>query len=193
MVHALRFVIPFRKKAAENPSKAVGVLTAAIATHVSSTAVLKAPTLELLGLLPQPTEPAQAATAADDDDGEKKAKLPSKLPENEMFIGLLLLLLLLDNKLTTKVWRVRAGDATRVAYATIHVPQQRRHVPSAGRIVSHGRAPFPPCSTLDPLAVVPSQAVPFSLQLMERVTALKRRTLDPIAERIYFYASWAHE
>jgi len=36
-------------------------------------------------------------------------------------------------------------------------------------------------------------AVPFSLQLMERVGALKRRTLDPIAERVYFYASWAHE
>ena len=37
------------------------------------------------------------------------------------------------------------------------------------------------------------QAMNLSLQIMERVGSLKRRTLDPIAERIYFYASWAHE
>jgi 26S proteasome regulatory subunit N3 len=35
--------------------------------------------------------------------------------------------------------------------------------------------------------------MPWSLMLMERVGALKRRTLDPIAERVYFYATWSHE
>ena len=36
-------------------------------------------------------------------------------------------------------------------------------------------------------------AMPWALMLMERVAALKRRTLDPIAERVYFYASWVFE
>jgi len=64
--------------------------------------------------------------------------LPAKLPESEMLVALLALLLLLDT-----------GKAT--------------------------------------------QAMPWALQLMERVAALKRRTLDPIAEKVYFYASWAFE
>ena len=38
-----------------------------------------------------------------------------------------------------------------------------------------------------------TQAMPWSLLLMERVAALKRRTLDPISERIYYFASWAFE
>jgi len=35
--------------------------------------------------------------------------------------------------------------------------------------------------------------MPWGLMLMERLSALKRRTLDPIAELVYSYTSWAHE
>ena len=38
-----------------------------------------------------------------------------------------------------------------------------------------------------------TSAMPWSLLLMERVAALKRRTLDPLSEKVYFYASWAFE
>ena len=114
------------------------MLTAALTSHVSSTAVLRGPLLEMLALLPQPTEALPTPAGTDKEEGDNKPKVPSKLPENEMFVGLFVLLMLLDNKLTP-------------------------------------------------------QAVSCSLQLMERVGALKRRTLDNIAERVYFYASWAHE
>lgn len=136
MASALRTVGVFRKKCKGFPADAVGALTAVLASHVAPSAVLRAPLLSLLGALPQPTEPAAAPPAAEDKEDEKKTI--SKLPENEMFVGLLVLTLLLD--------------------------------------LNHA-----------------AQAVPLGLQLMERVGALKRRTLDPIAEKVYFYASWAHE
>jgi len=128
---------PFRKKGKESPGVAVGALMAALSTHVAPSAALRAPMLALLGMLPQPAEPVPAPAASEDKDDEKKASI-SKLPENEVLVGLLVLTLLLDHN----------------------------------QVIA---------------------AVPFSLQLMERVGALKRRTLDPIAERVYFYASWAHE
>lgn len=137
MVQALRVLGPFRKKGKESPGVAVGALMAAISTHVAPSAALRAPMLALLGMLPQPAEPVPAPAASEDKDDEKKASI-SKLPENEVLVGLLVLTLLLDHN----------------------------------QVIA---------------------AVPFSLQLMERVGALKRRTLDPIAERVYFYASWAHE
>ena len=137
MVQALRVLGPFRKKGKESPGVAVGALMAALSTHVAPSAALRAPMLALLGMLPQPAEPVPAPAASEDKDDEKKASI-SKLPENEVLVGLLVLTLLLDHN----------------------------------QVIA---------------------AVPFSLQLMERVGALKRRTLDPIAERVYFYASWAHE
>ena len=137
MVQALRVLGPFRKKGKESPGVAVGALMAALSTHVAPSAALRAAMLALLGMLPQPAEPVPAPAASEDKEDEKKASI-SKLPENEVLVGLLVLTLLLD----------------------------------------HNQV---------------SAAVPFSLQLMDRVGALKRRTLDPIAERVYFYASWAHE
>lgn len=137
MVQALRMVGIFRKKSKADPAKAVGTLSAVLSAHVAPSAALRSPLVAVLETLPQPMEPV-VLTPKGEDDEKKTIPASSKLPENEMFVGLLVLTLLLD---------------------TNHA----------------------------------AEAMPLSLQLMDRVAALKRRTLDPIAERIYFYASWAHE
>ena len=182
MAQALRLLGPLRKASKESPSRMVAALSAASAVYAPTASTLKSPLADVLASLPKPTaeelasaimpppeeekkeEKADAAKAGEADkpevkeegkaeggeakkeggDKEKAAaapaekKLPARLPESEMLIALLALLLLLDS----------------------------------------GKA---------------QQAMPWSLQLMERVAALKRRTLDPIAEKIYFYASWAFE
>jgi len=163
MTQALRFIAPMRKAAKESPSRMVAALTSASATYVPSATPLRTPLAEVLASLPQPTaeETAAAVMPPEDpadkakdkkDDGEKKddkeekkeekppaeKKPPAKLPENEMLVALLALLLLLDT----------------------------------------GK---------------PKLAMPWALQMMERLTALKRRTLDSIGEKVYFYASWAFE
>ena len=148
MTQALKLVLPIRAKGKENPAHAVAALSAAISTHVPEKAALVAPLTKLLAGLPAPTpEITAAATPAPEVDESKgaaagaaaeKPKPAAKLPENEVLLGLLALLLLLDQKKA-------------------------------------------------------AEAMPWALQLMDRVAALKRRTLDPIAERVYFYAAWAFE
>lgn len=163
MAAALRFVLPLRKAGKESPSKMVAALSAAASVYAPVTP-LKQPLADVLAALPQPTadevaaasmppedeaekkakeEAAAAAKEGDKEKSEKEAKAvekkpPAKLPESEMLIALMALLLQIDLGQTTA-------------------------------------------------------AMPWALQLMERVAALKRRTLDPIAEKVYFYASWAFE
>jgi 26S proteasome regulatory subunit N3 len=164
MTQALKLVAPARAKGKAEPSHMVAALTEAMSTYMPSAAALRTPLAELLATLPAPTaevtaaakppepepEPAAAAKPAEGAEADKskpaadappakpEKKPPAKLPEHEVLMGLLGLLLLLDT----------------------------------------GKA---------------AAAMPWALQLMERVAALKRRTLDPIAERVYFYASWAFE
>jgi len=137
MAQALRLVGPLRKTAKEEPSSAVAALVAAVDAYVPASSALRAPLGEVLGKLPQPTAPVTAAAAALFTE-DKKRSSAAFVPEIEILISVMALLLLIDTD--------------RASHATL-----------------------------------------FSRTLMERVTGLKRRTLDPLAERVYFYASWSFE
>lgn len=141
MTQALKLISPALAKGKGEPSHVVAAISEAAATFMPTTAELRTPLAELLATLPTPAPNVLAAAKGPEpvtDQAKPEKRLPAKLPEHEVFIGLLALLLLLDMGNTTA-------------------------------------------------------AMPWALMLMERVAALKRRTLDPIAERVYFYASWVFE
>lgn len=100
MSQALRSVGQMRAAGKADPSHAVAALRAAAEVHMAATAPLKAPLTELLSGLPQPNpEIAAAATPPEDEEKSKAAKKktpPEKLPESEIFIALMALLLLID-------------------------------------------------------------------------------------------------
>jgi len=125
---ALRLLNSLRKVGKDSPGLSKGILTAAI-TQSFSTSPLRAP---LLGYLS-----AVSATASEEPVAEESER-KKLLPEVEVFLSILVLLLLIDTK-----------------------------------------------------AVEP--AVTCSLTILDRLSSWNRRTLDVFAERVYFYASWAHE
>ena len=100
MVQALKLVAPIRAKAKAEPSHAVAALSAAATSHMPASAALREPLTKLLAGLPAPTADvtAAAAPAAPEEDGEKAAekKPVAKVAENEVLVGLMALLLLLD-------------------------------------------------------------------------------------------------
>ena len=100
MSQALRSVAPMRAAGKTDPAHAVAVLRSAAEMHMAASAPLKAPLAELLNGLPQPTpEIAAAANPPEDEEKAKAAKKKApaeKLPESEILIALMALLLLID-------------------------------------------------------------------------------------------------
>lgn len=128
---ALRLLSSLRKKAKSSPAEASGVIAATISSLFGASHPLRAPILSLLNAAVPPA-------AVDADEELDKKRVATLLPEVELFVSLLALLVLIDAK-------------------------------------AH------------------EQSLPCSLVLIERLGSWNRRTLDLIAERVYFFTSWAHE
>ena len=126
---------------------------------------------------------ATPLTATDDEKKEDEKKRPLG-PEAEMFGLLLVLLLLIDAK--------RFEEATRNPIAP-SPPPCRPHPTCRVRppCLIPARPPCPPIPTPWPTNTLQSLAC--ATALVERLSTWNRRTMDPVAERVYFYASWAYE
>ena len=173
MAQALKVLGPVRKAGKESPSRLVAALSAASSVYVPAATPLKGPLAELLASLPQPSAEEVAASAMPpEDEAEKKEK---------------------EEK--AKKAAAEAGDKEKKE-------AEKENKEKEKPVEKKPPAKLPESELLVALLALlllldtgkSTAAMPWALQLMERIASLKRRTtLDPIAERIYFYASWAFE